>query len=132
MAGGRDRVGGRPVGAPGAVSVVTPGMGARCGRLRTRAIPGAHFPMDRDPEAFAVTPHPHPAAPPAPFDLSDPVFVLHEGGKLEVRSTAPLRDRDDLSLAYTPGVAEVCMAIAEQPDLAAGYTWSSRLVAVVT
>jgi malate dehydrogenase (oxaloacetate-decarboxylating) len=62
----------------------------------------------------------------------DPVFVLHEGGKLEVNSTAPLRDRDDLSLAYTPGVAEVCTAIAQDPALAARYTWTSRLVAVVT
>ncbi len=64
--------------------------------------------------------------------LSDPVFALHEGGKLEVRSTAPLRDADDLSLAYTPGVARVCMAIAADPELAARFTWTSRLVAVVT
>ncbi len=64
--------------------------------------------------------------------LSDPVFALHEGGKLEVRSTAPLRDAADLSLAYTPGVARVCTAIARDPALAARYTWTSRLVAVVT
>ena len=64
--------------------------------------------------------------------LSDPVFALHEGGKLEVRSTAPLRDAADLSLAYTPGVARVCRAIAADPALAARYTWTSRLVAVVT
>jgi malate dehydrogenase (oxaloacetate-decarboxylating) len=64
--------------------------------------------------------------------LSDPVFALHEGGKLEVRSTAPLRDAADLSLAYTPGVARVCQAIAADPGLAARYTWTSRLVAVVT
>jgi malate dehydrogenase (oxaloacetate-decarboxylating) len=64
--------------------------------------------------------------------LSDPVFALHEGGKLAVRSTAPLRDAADLSLAYTPGVARVCQAIAADPSLAARYTWTSRLVAVVT
>jgi malate dehydrogenase (oxaloacetate-decarboxylating) len=64
--------------------------------------------------------------------LSDPVFALHEGGKLEVRSTAPLRDPADLSLAYTPGVARVCTAIAQDPSLADRYTWTSRLVAVVT
>jgi len=64
--------------------------------------------------------------------LSYPVFALHEGGKLEVRSTAPLRDAADLSLAYTPGVARVCQAIAGDPALAARYTWTSRLVAVVT
>src|SRR5689334_25129296 len=43
----------------------------------------------------------------------DPVFALHRGGKMEVTSTVPVRDADDLSLAYTPGVAEVCTAIAE-------------------
>ena len=64
--------------------------------------------------------------------FSDPVFALHEGGKLAVRSTAPLRDAADLSLAYTPGVARVCLAIAERPELAARFTWTSRLVAVVT
>jgi malate dehydrogenase (oxaloacetate-decarboxylating) len=64
--------------------------------------------------------------------LGEPVFVLHEGGKLEVRSTAPLRNAADLSLAYTPGVATVCSAIAADPSLAARYTWASRLVAVVT
>jgi malate dehydrogenase (oxaloacetate-decarboxylating) len=66
------------------------------------------------------------------LDPTDPVFALHEGGKLEVRSTAPLRDRADLSLAYTPGVATVCTAIAADRELAARYTWTSRLVAVVT
>jgi malate dehydrogenase (oxaloacetate-decarboxylating) len=69
---------------------------------------------------------------PARPDLADPVFALHEGGKLAIQSTAPLRDRADLSLAYTPGVATVCMAIAAEPDLAARYTWTARLVAVVT
>ena len=64
--------------------------------------------------------------------VSDPVFALHEGGKLQVNSTAPLRDADDLSMAYTPGVARVCLAIAADPALAARYTWTSRLVAVVT
>jgi malate dehydrogenase (oxaloacetate-decarboxylating) len=64
--------------------------------------------------------------------LSDPVFALHDGGKLEVRSTAPLRDSADLSLAYTPGVARVCVAIAREPALAVRYTWTGRLVAVVT
>ena len=63
---------------------------------------------------------------------TDPVFLLHEGGKLAVASTAPLRDAADLSMAYTPGVARVCLAIAEDPALAARYTWTSRLVAVVT
>ena len=49
-----------------------------------------------------------------------------------MRSTLPLVDRESLSLAYTPGVAEVCTAIADDEPLAATYTWRSRLVAVVS
>ncbi|REE98842.1 NAD(P)-dependent malic enzyme [Thermomonospora umbrina] len=63
---------------------------------------------------------------------NDPAFVLHRGGKLEVRSTVPVRNAEDLSLAYTPGVARVCTAIAEHPELAYDYTWTSKVVAVVT
>src|SRR5207342_309194 len=44
----------------------------------------------------------------APYDDNDPAFQLHVGGKLETRSTVPLLNREDLSLAYTPGVARVC------------------------
>lgn len=66
------------------------------------------------------------------FDPDSPVFVAHRGGKLVVTSTLPLRDRNALSLAYTPGVAEVCQAIAADERLAADYTWRSRLVAVVS
>ncbi len=62
----------------------------------------------------------------------DPVFELHLGGKMEISSTVALSDRDDLSMAYTPGVARVCEAIAAQPDLAKDYTWISNTVAVVT
>ena len=60
------------------------------------------------------------------------VFRAHEGGKLALRSTMPLTDRRALSLAYTPGVADVCTAIAEDESLARRYTWRSRLVAVVS
>ena len=66
------------------------------------------------------------------FDPTSPVFRVHEGGKLVVSSKLPLIDRESLSLAYTPGVAEVCLAIAAEPELARRYTWTSRLVAVVT
>jgi malate dehydrogenase (oxaloacetate-decarboxylating) len=65
------------------------------------------------------------------FD-DDPAFALHRGGKLEVRSTVPVRTKEDLSLAYTPGVARVCTAIADRPDLVNDYTWVSNVVAVVT
>ncbi|EGX61451.1 malate oxidoreductase [Streptomyces zinciresistens K42] len=67
-----------------------------------------------------------------PLDSFDPAFALHRGGKMAVQATVPIRDRDDLSLAYTPGVAKVCSAIAEQPDLVNDYTWKSSVVAVVT
>jgi len=63
---------------------------------------------------------------------ADPAFALHRGGKIEVALTVPLETRDDLSLAYTPGVARICTAIAEEPDLVYDYTWMSRTVAVVT
>ncbi|MFD8598748.1 NADP-dependent malic enzyme [Kitasatospora sp. NPDC059646] len=65
-------------------------------------------------------------------DPVDAVFALHRGGKMEVRATVPVRDADDLSLAYTPGVARVCTAIAEQPALVNDYTWKANTVAVVT
>ena len=73
------------------------------------------------------------ASPHAPFvDPHSPVFRAHEGGKLGVHSTKPLRDRDDLSLLYTPGVAEVSLAIAADPGLSARYTARGNTVAVVS
>jgi malate dehydrogenase (oxaloacetate-decarboxylating) len=62
----------------------------------------------------------------------DPVFDLHLGGKMEIVSTVDLVGADDLSMAYTPGVARVCEAIAAEPALAADFTWVSNTVAVVT
>jgi len=64
--------------------------------------------------------------------VSDRTFLLHLGGKLEVRSKVPLRTRDDLSMAYTPGVARVCRAIAERPEDATRLTIKRNTVAVVT
>ena len=61
-----------------------------------------------------------------------PVFDLHRKGKIEMRSTVPLNGVDDLSMAYTPGVAEVCRAIEAEPALADTYTWRRNVVAVVT
>ncbi len=60
------------------------------------------------------------------------MFALHVGGKIAVAPTAPLRGAEDLSLAYTPGVAQVCEAIAADPALADTYTWVPNTVAVVT
>jgi malate dehydrogenase (oxaloacetate-decarboxylating) len=50
------------------------------------------------------------------LDTTDRTFMLHVGGKIEVTNKSPLKTRDDLSMAYTPGVARVCMAIHEDPD----------------
>ncbi|CAN5481285.1 NADP-dependent malic enzyme [soil metagenome] len=76
-----------------------------------------------------------PAAPrpswPSAF-AGDPVFDLHLGGKMEIASTVALDGRDDLSMAYTPGVARVCEAIAADPLLVDDFTWVSNAVAVVT
>jgi malate dehydrogenase (oxaloacetate-decarboxylating) len=64
--------------------------------------------------------------------VSDRTFLLHLGGKLEVQSKVALRTRDDLSRAYTPGVARVCQAIAANPDDARRLTIKRNTVAVVT
>ncbi len=65
-------------------------------------------------------------------NADDPIFVAHRGGKLNVESTMRLDSREALSVAYTPGVAEVCLAIADDERRARDYTWRSRLVAVVS
>ena len=64
--------------------------------------------------------------------LSDRVFEMHRGGKLEVRTKVPLRTRDDLSMAYTPGVGRVSMAIHENPADVRKLTIKGNAVAVVT
>jgi malate dehydrogenase (oxaloacetate-decarboxylating) len=64
--------------------------------------------------------------------VSDRTFLLHLGGKLEVASKVPLKTRDDLSMAYTPGVARVCMALAQNPDDVRRLTIKGNTVAVVT
>ena len=74
-----------------------------------RAVPGAHV-----------------------VDTTDRTFLLHVGGKIEQRSKVPLATRDDLSMAYTPGVARVCSAIAADRDKAFEYTIKGNTVAVVT
>ncbi|WP_277681739.1 NAD(P)-dependent malic enzyme [Saccharomonospora azurea] len=60
------------------------------------------------------------------------IFHGHERGKLSVAATRPIGEARDLSIAYTPGVAKVSRAIADDPALAARYTWADRLVAVVS
>src|SRR6266498_1553195 len=60
------------------------------------------------------------------------IFRTHEGGKLRIGVNAPISDPRVLSIVYTPGVAKVSRAIAEDASLAAKYTWANRLVAVVS
>ena len=64
--------------------------------------------------------------------VSDRTFLLHIGGKIEVRSKVPLRTRDDLSMAYTPGVGRVSLALAENPADIPRLTIKGNSVAVVT
>lgn len=63
---------------------------------------------------------------------SDRTFLIHLGGKIEINSRIPLKTRDDLSMAYTPGVARVCMAIHENPAEVYNLTIKRNTVAVVT
>ncbi|CRY82925.1 MULTISPECIES: NAD(P)-dependent malic enzyme [Nocardia] len=62
----------------------------------------------------------------------DEIFAGHLGGKLSVELSAPLETQRDLSIAYTPGVAQVSRAIAQDEALAKRYTWTDRLVVVVS
>src|SRR5215218_3156899 len=64
--------------------------------------------------------------------VSDRTFLLHIGGKIEVRSKVPLRTRDDLSMAYTPGVGRVSLALAANPEDVRRLTIKGNSVAVVT
>ena len=66
------------------------------------------------------------------IEAEDRTFAVHEAGKLSVDSKRPFRDRDDLAMAYTPGVARVCLAIAKDPALVHRYTMKANTVAVVT
>jgi malate dehydrogenase (oxaloacetate-decarboxylating) len=65
-------------------------------------------------------------------NVSDRTFLMHLGGKIEVKGKVAVKTRDDLSMAYTPGVARVCLAIHEDPEKAYALTIKQNCVAVVT
>src|SRR6266436_1472212 len=65
-------------------------------------------------------------------NVSDRTFLMHLGGKIEVKGKIAVKTRDDLSMAYTPGVARVCMAIHQDPEKAYALTIKQNSVAVVT
>ena len=64
--------------------------------------------------------------------VSDRTFLMHLGGKIEMNAKLPIRNRDDLSMIYTPGVARVCLAIAKNKDDARRLTIKRNTVAVVS
>jgi malate dehydrogenase (oxaloacetate-decarboxylating) len=66
------------------------------------------------------------------INVSDQTFLVHLGGKLETRPKMPIKNRDDLSRVYTPGVARICMAIHEDPSRAHTLTIKRNTIAVVT
>jgi malate dehydrogenase (oxaloacetate-decarboxylating) len=66
------------------------------------------------------------------MQVSDPTFLMHLGGKIEVVPKVPLKTRADLSMAYTPGVARICEAIAQEPDKVFTLTIKKNTVAIVT
>ncbi|HEX5852111.1 MAG TPA: NAD-dependent malic enzyme [Solirubrobacteraceae bacterium] len=66
------------------------------------------------------------------IDTTDRTFLLHVGGKIEQHNKHPLKTREDLSMAYTPGVARVCHAIHDDPDKAFQYTIKRNTVAVIS
>ena len=65
-------------------------------------------------------------------NISDRTFLMHLGGKIEIHNKVPIRTRDDLSMAYTPGVARVCLAIRDDRQRAFTLTIKQNTVAVVT
>src|SRR6476660_7415984 len=66
------------------------------------------------------------------LQVSDPTFLMHLGGKIEVVPKVPLKTRADLSMAYTPGVARICEAIAKDPEKVFTLTIKKNTVAIVT
>jgi malate dehydrogenase (oxaloacetate-decarboxylating) len=66
------------------------------------------------------------------LEMLDRTFLMHDGGKIEVLARMPVADRDDLSMAYTPGVARVCNAIAAEPARVHDLTIKKNTVAIVT
>jgi len=66
------------------------------------------------------------------LQVTDRTFMVHQGGKIEVKSKIPLNTREDLSMAYTPGVARICMAIHEKRGRVYDLTIKKNTIAIVT
>ncbi len=122
----------------GQVASAIGGAGATIGAVDLVAVEGAHTVRDITVETGDAADWPRltdavNAVPGARvLDTTDRTFMLHIRGKIEMRNKSPLKSRDDLSMAYTPGVARVCEAIYEDPDKAFQYTIKRNTVAVVS
>ena len=108
----------------GAVDIVAPDAKSMTRDITVRARDGAHqeqivSPVAASGEVKVV-------------NVSDRVFLLHLGGKIAIQNKVPLTTRDTLSMAYTPGVARVCEAIAAEPRKAWQLTIKGNSVAVVS
>lgn len=66
------------------------------------------------------------------INVSDRTFLAHLGGKIEIKGRIPLKTRDDLSIAYTPGVARICTAIYKNPEDVYNLTIKRNMVAIVS
>ena len=108
----------------GAIDLILPG-----GEFRTRDIT---FNARNDKHGLAIIDAVRRIGGVRVVNVSDRTFLMHLGGKIEVRGKVPVKTRDDLSMAYTPGVARVCMAIHDDPQKAYTLTIKQNTVAVVT
>src|SRR5690625_1278527 len=95
--------------------------------------PEPHWPTEDPSRSCLTMSHPESTNAESTNTVSnDDVFAAHEGGKLTVETTMALDSKRALSIAYTPGVAQVSRAIAEDPSKAATHTWAERLVVVLS
>ena len=116
------------VGAAGGNIAAIPGFEAR-GEVVVRNI-DVHCRDEQHAEDLAAAGHDVTGV--SVLDWWDRTFRLHEGGKIEVTPLCDVADADDLSMAYTPGVARVCMAIHDDPSLSHDYTIRKNTVAIVS
>jgi malate dehydrogenase (oxaloacetate-decarboxylating) len=108
----------------GAVDLVEAGRGL--------VIRDISFKASDEPHGQRITDHLRTLPGVTVVNVSDRTFLMHLGGKIEVQGRVAVKTRDDLSMAYTPGVARVCMAIHADPEKAYTLTIKSNTVAVVT
>jgi malate dehydrogenase (oxaloacetate-decarboxylating) len=127
--------------APGYLGKVTTAIGAAGGNITAIDMVEAGGKVSTKELAVECRDEPHAEEIRAALDAIDEItvltmldrtFGLHQGGKIEVTSRIPLKDRADLSMAYTPGVARICNAIAAEPARVHELTIKKNTIAVVT